>query len=273
MRRIAYSERSRAAGRSIWRPALALVLITALAAAFRFWKLDSIPPGFHYDEAYEAGEAWRVITQPGYHPIFFPGNFGVEPMFIYLTALAFRLFGPAPVVMRGVAALAGTLTIPALYAFGCELVEADRRRPKQAKGQGGQVDEHWLDAEVAGEENGVITRLRNHTPGFPGLVGLVIVESRRDAVQFPETESGGQRGDQDQHQCRTPDRPACRPTPLTIRDASHAGLRSPTSRGFSECFPVGDFLLQRRGHRLRAAGDALHARATRQQSGFGIGRH
>ena len=129
MRRIAYSERSRAAGRSIWRPALALVLITALAAAFRFWKLDSIPPGFHYDEAYEAGEAWRVITQPGYHPIFFPGNFGVEPMFIYLTALAFRLFGPAPVVMRGVAALAGTLTIPALYALGRELVEADRRIP------------------------------------------------------------------------------------------------------------------------------------------------
>src|SRR5450759_930278 len=273
MRRIAYSERSRAAGRSIWRPALALVLITALAAAFRFWKLDSIPPGFHYDEAYEAGEAWRVITQPGYHPIFFPGNFGVEPMFIYLTALAFRLFGPAPVGLNQLTPERVERRDGERPRQGGHAAHHDRRRPKQAKGQGGQVDEHWLDAEVAGEENGVITRLRNHTPGFPGLVGLVIVESRRDAVQFPETESGGQRGDQDQRQCRTPDRPACRPTPLTIRDASHAGLRSPTSRGFSEGFPTGDFLLQRRGHRLRAAGDAFHAPPTRQQGGFGIGRH
>ena len=129
MRPIVHSERSRAAVRFAWRPAVALVLITALAAAFRFWRLDAIPPGFHYDEAYEAGEAWRVITQPGYHPIFFAGNFGVEPIFIYLTSLAFRLFGPAPAVIRGVAALLGTLTVPALYGLGRELVAADRRLP------------------------------------------------------------------------------------------------------------------------------------------------
>ena len=42
------------------------------------WQLDRIPPGFHYDEAFEALEAWRVLTQPGYHPIFFPGNFGLD---------------------------------------------------------------------------------------------------------------------------------------------------------------------------------------------------
>lgn len=106
-----------------------LLLITALAALLRFWRLDAIPPGFHYDEAYEALEAWRVLTQPGYHPIFFPGNFGVEPMFIYLTSLAFRLFGETPMVMRGVAALIGTLTVPALYALSRELVCLDERIP------------------------------------------------------------------------------------------------------------------------------------------------
>ncbi|MGC8782664.1 MAG: glycosyltransferase family 39 protein, partial [Anaerolineae bacterium] len=98
----------------------------------RFWRLDAIPPGFHYDEAYEALEAWRVITQPGYHPIFFPGNFGVEPMFIYLTALAFRLFGETPTVMRGVAAVIGTLTVPALFGLGRELALNDRRFPRSA---------------------------------------------------------------------------------------------------------------------------------------------
>ena len=112
-----------------WLVPLALLLITALAAFFRFWHLDRIPPGFHYDEAYEALEAWRVLSQRGYHPIFFPGNFGVEPMFIYLTSLAFRLFGVAPVVMRGVAALIGTLTVPVLYALGRELVRSDRLMP------------------------------------------------------------------------------------------------------------------------------------------------
>ena len=112
-----------------WLVPVALLLITALAAFLRFWQIDRIPPGFHYDEAYEALEAWRVLTQRGYHPLFFPGNFGVEPMFIYLTSVAFRLFDETPVVMRGVAALTGTLTVPALYALGRELVRSDRLMP------------------------------------------------------------------------------------------------------------------------------------------------
>jgi hypothetical protein len=112
-----------------WLIFAGLLLITVLAAFLRFWQLDRIPPGFHYDEAYEALEAGRVLTQPGYHPIFFPGNFGVEPMFIYLTSLAFRLFGASPEVMRGVAALIGTLTVPALYALARELARADERMP------------------------------------------------------------------------------------------------------------------------------------------------
>ena len=97
-----------------WLVPVVLALVTALAAFLRYWQLDTIPPGFHYDEAYEALEAWRVLTQPGYRPVFFTGNFGVEPMFIYLTAIAFRLFGAAPEVMRGVGAAVGTVTVPAL---------------------------------------------------------------------------------------------------------------------------------------------------------------
>ena len=112
-----------------WLLPLALLLITVLAAFLRFWQLDRIPPGFHYDEAFEALEAWRVLTQRGYHPIFFPGNFGVEPMFIYLTSLAFRLFGETPAVIRVVAALIGTLTVPALYALGRELMRSDKLMP------------------------------------------------------------------------------------------------------------------------------------------------
>jgi len=112
-----------------WRAGLGLALIAAVAAGLRFWRLDAIPPSFHFDEAYEALEAWRVLTQPGYHPIFFPGNFGVEPMFIYLTSLAFRVFGETPAVMRGVAAAVGTATVLAVYGLGRELALNDRRFP------------------------------------------------------------------------------------------------------------------------------------------------
>jgi 4-amino-4-deoxy-L-arabinose transferase-like glycosyltransferase len=113
-----------------WLEPLALILITVLAAFLRFWQLETIPPGFHYDEAFEALEAWRVLTQPGYHPIFFPGNFGLEPLFIYLTALAFKVFGASPFVMRAVAAILGTLAVPALYAAVREMSRLDERLPQ-----------------------------------------------------------------------------------------------------------------------------------------------
>jgi 4-amino-4-deoxy-L-arabinose transferase-like glycosyltransferase len=112
-----------------WFAPVALALITALAAFLRYWQLDTTPPGFHYDEAYEALEAWRVLTQPSYRPVFFTGNFGVDPMFIYLTAIAFRLFGAAPEVMRGVGAAVGTITVPALYLLAREWMRRDRRLP------------------------------------------------------------------------------------------------------------------------------------------------
>jgi 4-amino-4-deoxy-L-arabinose transferase-like glycosyltransferase len=129
------SESAALPGRSAVSPArrrlelLALILITALAAFLRFWQLNTIPPGFHYDEAFEALEAWRVLTQPGYHPVFFPGNFGIEPLFIYLTALAFKVFGASPLTMRAVAASLGTLTVPALYAAVREMSRLDERLP------------------------------------------------------------------------------------------------------------------------------------------------
>ncbi len=115
---------------SIRTTILLLAGITLVAAFLRFWQLDTTPPGYHFDEAFEGLEAWRVITEPDYRPIVFAGNFGVEPMFIYLTALAFRLFGVDPVVQRGVAALIGTLAVPAVWLLGHELRRWDPRLPR-----------------------------------------------------------------------------------------------------------------------------------------------
>lgn len=97
------------------------LLATLVAAILRLWALDRIPPGYHYDEAFEGLEAWKVLHNSAYRPIFFSGNFGVEPTFIYLTAGAFALFGAAPLVQRSMAGLVGILTVPLLYALGREL--------------------------------------------------------------------------------------------------------------------------------------------------------
>ncbi len=88
--------------------------ITLLGALLRFWQLDVIPPGLHFDEAFHALQA-REILASGSVPVFLEGNFGVPPMFAALVSLSYSLFGQTPLALRAVSALVGTLTIPLLY--------------------------------------------------------------------------------------------------------------------------------------------------------------
>ncbi|MFZ2423701.1 MAG: hypothetical protein WA029_21420, partial [Anaerolineae bacterium] len=112
-----------------WIEALLLAGIIMMAAFLRFWQLTNTPPGYHFDEAFEGLEAWRLLQDPPYRPLFFTGNFGVEPLFIYLTAIAFKLLGVGPVVQRGVAALIGSLTVPAVWLLAVELRRWQPRLP------------------------------------------------------------------------------------------------------------------------------------------------
>ena len=72
---------------------LALAVTVLVAVALRLWRIDSLPPGFHFDESFEGFEAWRILTDPSYRPIFLSGNFGVPPLNAYANALTFALFG------------------------------------------------------------------------------------------------------------------------------------------------------------------------------------
>ena len=62
---------------------LGFVAVLAVAAGLRLWQIDTIPPGFHFDEAFEGLEAWRIWTDPSYRPVFLAGNFGVAPANAY----------------------------------------------------------------------------------------------------------------------------------------------------------------------------------------------
>ncbi len=112
-----------------------LLLILALAAGLRFWRLAEMPPGFYHDEAYNGLDALSLVqgkTFPQFYegwelyqydahaerppqetrwPLFFEGNYGREPLHIYLMALSIKLFGATPFAIRAVPALFGTLAV------------------------------------------------------------------------------------------------------------------------------------------------------------------
>jgi len=97
------------------RQELLLLLGILLCATFlRVYRLDQLPPGLHYDEAFKGVEARKIIAGAE-RPIFFSENFTEEPMRIYATALTFVLFGESPWSLRLSSALAGILNVAALY--------------------------------------------------------------------------------------------------------------------------------------------------------------
>jgi len=109
----------------------ALPAILLMAIGLRFWRIDTLPPGFHFDESFEGLEAWRILTDPSYRPIFLTGNFGVTPFNAYANALMFGLFRAlgsevGPVAMRVTAACFGVLGVLAIIGLAAEIRKLDK---------------------------------------------------------------------------------------------------------------------------------------------------
>ncbi len=105
-----------------WRAAA----ILAVAAVLRVWRLDSLPPGLQFDEAYNAIDAARVLA--GARDLFFTANGGREPLNVYLQALTLGALGRDHTLLaiRLVSACAGLVTIALLLGFSSDLF-GDRR--------------------------------------------------------------------------------------------------------------------------------------------------
>jgi 4-amino-4-deoxy-L-arabinose transferase-like glycosyltransferase len=132
--------------------AVFLLLILALAAFLRLWQLDTLPPGLYHDEAYNGLDAlslvqgktfpqfyegWELYAQdahgdkppePTRFPIFFEGNYGREPLHVYLMALSIWLFGATPFAIRFVPAISGVLAVLLTYFAAKELLDV-REKP------------------------------------------------------------------------------------------------------------------------------------------------
>jgi 4-amino-4-deoxy-L-arabinose transferase-like glycosyltransferase len=92
----------------------ALLAITLVAAGLRLWRLDQLPPGLFFDEAYNGLDA-RSVAEGARLPLYFTGNNGREPLYIYLQAVMVALLGPTPYALRLTSALIGIVTIPLTY--------------------------------------------------------------------------------------------------------------------------------------------------------------
>lgn len=110
----AESRPARPAGR--WEAA-ALLLITLLAAALRLYRLPEVPPGLHYDEAFN-GVSARSLLEDGTPRIFFADDMGEEPLAISVVAVALALLGEEAWIIRLVSAVAGILTVPLAWWLG-----------------------------------------------------------------------------------------------------------------------------------------------------------
>ncbi|MFN3981580.1 MAG: ArnT family glycosyltransferase, partial [Caldilinea sp.] len=105
--------------------------IILLAFLLRTWDLDRLPPGLYFDEAYYALDAKGVVDGVA-RPIFFPGNYGREPIFIYLQSLALILWGASAYSLRLVAAFVGVLTIPVIWLLARAALNWDQAQRKVA---------------------------------------------------------------------------------------------------------------------------------------------
>jgi hypothetical protein len=101
--------------------ALGLILVAALVT--RLLWLDSIPPGLWFDEAVDAHDALGVWN--GAREIYFEGNLGREPLYMYALAPSVGLFGPGVLPIRLVSGLFGLAVVALTYPLGRALF--DRR--------------------------------------------------------------------------------------------------------------------------------------------------
>lgn len=95
---------------------LGVVLVLAVAAFMRFYKLDGLPPGLHPDEAANGLDIFRILERHELQP-FYSANGGREALFFYLQAIGVTIFGNTILALRVAPALIGTLSAGAVYLW------------------------------------------------------------------------------------------------------------------------------------------------------------
>jgi 4-amino-4-deoxy-L-arabinose transferase-like glycosyltransferase len=93
----------------------AFVGIVLLAAFFRFYAMNQVPPGPHYDETIDARLALDI--RAGARPVFFSQGWGREPLYHYIVALVMNWIDMPLTALRVTSATFGTLAVALAFLF------------------------------------------------------------------------------------------------------------------------------------------------------------
>jgi hypothetical protein len=96
-----------------------IILIIAVGVFVRTVRFGEVPPPLSYDEAWNGMDAVKTLKEGPL--IFYPNNFGREPLHIWLTALSIKFLGSTPVAVRLPSLLLGSLALPVCYLMTREL--------------------------------------------------------------------------------------------------------------------------------------------------------
>ena len=102
-----------------------LLAVTAAGILLRFYQLGVLPPGFQFDEAFNAIDAQLVLA--GSRPLFLPANAGREVLYTYWQALLASLFGLNVYTLRLASALLGVTALPVTYLLVRRLLRYQSR--------------------------------------------------------------------------------------------------------------------------------------------------
>jgi drug/metabolite transporter superfamily protein YnfA len=116
--RLAAWRRPRAEPRLSWT-LLVLTLVLLVAAFYRFYQLDATPAEPTSDHIEKLLDVREIMN--GRRPIFLPNNAGREAIMFYWTAGLSSLLGFGFLTLKFSAALAGLLSIPAVFLLAREL--------------------------------------------------------------------------------------------------------------------------------------------------------
>ena len=93
--------------------------VLVVAAFFRLWLLEALPPGLQHDEIFNAEDALDLASQ-GNFQFLYPENYGREGAFIWLLAASYKLFGINLMMIKFPSLAVGLLTVALLFRFGCQ---------------------------------------------------------------------------------------------------------------------------------------------------------
>jgi 4-amino-4-deoxy-L-arabinose transferase-like glycosyltransferase len=95
-------------------PWILLSLIVLLAIFFRFYKLNSLPPGLFPDEAANGLDVFRILQNHDYR-IVYNTNGPREALFFYMQAIFVALIGNTTLALRIAPALMGVVSVIVIY--------------------------------------------------------------------------------------------------------------------------------------------------------------